>query len=345
MIDKILLGAVDTTGDAPDSALLTAAELARAYDAEVVVVRVLPPSGAHAVSELDGAPDPERDTDDLARCFPDVRARSRAASGQPMDALVEVARQEQPDLIVVSNLVGRDGNPSREQYRIPPDADRSSGRHGQPPSVASADTGGLGQAYRRDAADLDMAHHRPRALESSRARSMAGATVRSALVGVENTLHRLMVRHSIAALRLAIGATFLGFGVLKFFPNVSPAMNLATTTTDRLTFGVVGSSVSIILIATLESVIGICLLANRWMRLALSLLAVEMVGILSPIVLLTGRLFRGPYGAPTLEGQYVLKDIVLAAAGMVVAAATFRGGHLVSDEPSPTRHVDERDTP
>lgn len=38
----------------------------------------------------------------------------------------------------------------------------------------------------------------------------------------ENVLHHTLVRHSLTALRLAIGAVFLGFGVLKFFPGVSP---------------------------------------------------------------------------------------------------------------------------
>jgi uncharacterized membrane protein YkgB len=48
-----------------------------------------------------------------------------------------------------------------------------------------------------------------------------------------------------------------------------------------------------------------------------------MVGILSPVLLFPDRLFAGPHFAPTLEGQYVLKDIVLLAAGMVVAVAEF----------------------
>jgi uncharacterized membrane protein YkgB len=44
-------------------------------------------------------------------------------------------------------------------------------------------------------------------------------------------------------------------------------------------------------------------------------------------------MFSGPHDAPTLEGQYVLKDIILVAAGMAIAAGTFSGGRLVRDEP------------
>jgi uncharacterized membrane protein YkgB len=51
-----------------------------------------------------------------------------------------------------------------------------------------------------------------------------------------------------------------------------------------------------------------------------------MVGILSPLVLFFPELFPG---APTLEGQYVLKDIVLVAAGLVVTARAL-GAELVT---------------
>jgi uncharacterized membrane protein YkgB len=155
------------------------------------------------------------------------------------------------------------------------------------------------------------------------------------LVALENVIHGALVSHAITALRLSVGAVFLGFGVLKYFPHVSPAEGLAIRTVDLLTFGLVPWQVGIVAIATLECFIGICLLANRWMRLAVWLLAVQLIGILAPLVLLTGRLFSGPHHAPTLEGQYVLKDVILVAAGMVIAAGTFRGGRLVRDEPQP----------
>jgi uncharacterized membrane protein YkgB len=161
--------------------------------------------------------------------------------------------------------------------------------------------------------------------------------LKTRFVAVENTLHAALVRHGITALRVAVGLIFLGFGLLKFFPGVSPAENLAITTVDRLTFGLVPGGVGLVAIATLECFIGISLLANRWMRLAVWLLAVQLVGVLAPTVLLTSRLFSGPHHAPTLEGQYVLKDIILVAAGMVIAAGTFRGGRLVRDEPQPAR--------
>jgi len=155
------------------------------------------------------------------------------------------------------------------------------------------------------------------------------------LLHIENVIHHALVRHSVMALRISVGAVFLGFGLLKYFPGVSPAENLAKTTADLLTFGLVPGGVNIVIIATLECFIGLCLITGRGMRLAIWLLAFEFVGILSPLFLLPGRLFAGPHGAPTLEGQYVLKDVILVGAGMVIAAATFRGGRLVRNDLPP----------
>lgn len=152
----------------------------------------------------------------------------------------------------------------------------------------------------------------------------------------ENNVHHRLVLHGVAMLRVAVGAVFFGFGVLKYFPGVSPAQNLTEATTHILFLGLIPGSVALVMIATLECFIGICLLTGRWMRLALWLLAIEFVGILAPVFVLPGRLFAGPHHAPTLEGQYVLKDIILVAAGLVIAAGTFRGGRMVrSHLPAP----------
>jgi uncharacterized membrane protein YphA (DoxX/SURF4 family) len=139
------------------------------------------------------------------------------------------------------------------------------------------------------------------------------------------------IRHGIGLLRLSTGLIFLVFGILKFFPNVSPAQSLATATLSRLTVGLVPPSVGIILIASLETVIGMLLITGRKPRLVMWLLCIELVGILSPLVLLPGRLFTGPDHAPNIVGQYVLKDLILAAV-VVVFIATHRGGNLAGEK-------------
>ncbi|MGH3780173.1 MAG: hypothetical protein ACRDRO_05945 [Pseudonocardiaceae bacterium] len=151
----------------------------------------------------------------------------------------------------------------------------------------------------------------------------------------EAAIHRWLMRYSIAALRISMGMVYFGFGILKYFPGVSPAQDLALATTHLLSFGlvptVVPGGVAMALIATLECTIGLLLIAGRGLRLAISLLAGQLAGILSPAVLLAGRLFAGPHHMPTLEGQYVLKDVILVAVVMVIAT-TVRGGALTDCE-------------
>lgn len=141
-------------------------------------------------------------------------------------------------------------------------------------------------------------------------------------------MHRWLVRYSVAALRITLGLVFLGFGVLKYFPDVSPAQSLVEATMKKLTLGLLTGQPAMILVATLECVIGLSLLSRLGLRGVIYLLGLELLGILSPVVLLPHRVFGGPHGAPTLEGQYVLKDIVLVAAAMVVVAACFRGARI-----------------
>ncbi len=147
----------------------------------------------------------------------------------------------------------------------------------------------------------------------------------------EAAVHRWLMRYSIIALRIGMGAVYVQFGILKFFPGISPAQDLALATTHLLSFGlvpaVVPNGVALALIATLECAIGLLLISGRWLRVALGLLAGHLVGILSPAVLLAGRVFAGPHHMPTLEGQYVLKDVILLAVAMVIAT-TVRGGTL-----------------
>lgn len=143
-------------------------------------------------------------------------------------------------------------------------------------------------------------------------------------------LHRLLDRYSVGFLQISLGLVFLGFGALKFFPGLSPAEGIAAATIDRLTFGLVGGHTAVLLTAVLETFIGLTLVTGKLVRVGLVVLAGAFVGILSPLVLFTDELF--PHG-PSLLGQYVLKDIVLVAAALVVAAGAL-GSRLRSDSHS-----------
>ncbi len=133
-----------------------------------------------------------------------------------------------------------------------------------------------------------------------------------------------LTRYSISMLRISLGLIVLGFGVLKYFPGVSPAENLVKATTHAMTFGLVPDMIAIVGTATLECFIGLSLILARGLHVTIYLLLLWVIGILSPIVLLPYRLFSGPDHAPTLEGQYVIKDLVLFTASLVIASTLYR---------------------
>lgn len=156
------------------------------------------------------------------------------------------------------------------------------------------------------------------------------ASIRRLYDRLDTNLPRWMARDGVILLRVSLGIVFLWFGVLKFFPHLSPAQDLATRTMDALTLGKVPPAVSLPVLAAWECLIGIGLLSGILMRVTLLLMFVQMVGTVTPMFLFPNEVFlRFPY-APTLEGQYIIKNLVLISAGVVIGA-TVRGGRLVAD--------------
>ncbi|MGH3485006.1 MAG: DoxX family protein [Nocardioidaceae bacterium] len=132
-----------------------------------------------------------------------------------------------------------------------------------------------------------------------------------------------LARYSIDILRVCLGVVFLAFGVLKFIPDASPAQALVERTLDTLSLGIVSGQTALVMTALAECFIGITLITGKLLRAGLAVLAASMIGIMSPLVLFFTDMF--PADGPTLEAQYVFKDIVLIAAGLVIAARTLGG--------------------
>ncbi len=149
-----------------------------------------------------------------------------------------------------------------------------------------------------------------------------------ALIDVKLT--RWMARHGVALLRLSLGVVFLWFGGLKFFPGLSPAEDLAGRTITMMTFGTVPAAVSLPLLALWEVLIGLGFLTGRCMRATILLLAGQMLGTVTPLLFFPHETFTSYPIAPTLEGEYIIKNIVLLSAGLVLGAVV-RGGQVIAD--------------
>jgi uncharacterized membrane protein YkgB len=129
-----------------------------------------------------------------------------------------------------------------------------------------------------------------------------------------------LARYSFPLLRVTLGLVIFGFGFLKYFPGISPAQDLVLHVNRILTFGLVPDQVALPALATVECLLGLSLITGRGLRHVVYPLTAWAVAILLPLLLFPGELFSGPDHAPTLAGQYVLKDIILLAACLVVMA-------------------------
>ena len=155
-------------------------------------------------------------------------------------------------------------------------------------------------------------------------------SLRSTFFRFDVRLTRWTARHAIALLRVSLGLVYLWFGLLKFFPGMSPAQELAGRTIALLSFGLIAPGIAVPLLAVLETAIGLALVSGRWLRVTLLLLLGQMLGTITPLLFFPHETFTSFPFAPTLEGQYIIKNLVLVSAAIVLGG-TVRGGKLVAD--------------
>jgi uncharacterized membrane protein YkgB len=127
---------------------------------------------------------------------------------------------------------------------------------------------------------------------------------------------KIMRRTSRVAIRLSFGVIFIWFGILKPL-HLSPAEGLLKATVVWLPFG--SPDNWLIIIGWWEVIIGICFLFEKTTRLAIILLLTQMVGTFMPLVFLPEVTFQSNnILLPTLEGQYIIKNLIIISAALVL---------------------------
>lgn len=145
---------------------------------------------------------------------------------------------------------------------------------------------------------------------------------------IDSRITNWMARYGMIIMRIGLGIIFFWFGALKLVPGLSPAEELVRNTTYF-----VNPDWFIPILAVWEMAIGLGLIFGIFMRLTLLLLFLQMPGTALPLVVLPEAVWTVfPYGL-TLEGQYIIKNLVLIGAGLVLGG-TVRGGRL---DPNPDK--------
>lgn len=122
-----------------------------------------------------------------------------------------------------------------------------------------------------------------------------------------------MARIGIPFTRIGIGVVFLWFGALKLVPGLSPAEELV-----RNTIYFFDPEVFLPVLAVWEMLIGLGMITGKFMRLTILLLFLQMPGTALPLVLLPDAVWtQFPYGL-TLEGQYIVKNLVIIGSALVI---------------------------
>ena len=143
---------------------------------------------------------------------------------------------------------------------------------------------------------------------------------------IDRTITRYMARYGVTILRIGLGVVFLWFGALKLIPGLSPAEDLV-----RNTIFFVNPDLFQPVLAVWEMAIGLGLLIGRFLRFTLLLLFAQIPGTALPLLILPDTIWTVfPYGL-TLEGQYIIKNLVIIGSAIVIGG-TVRGGRM---EPEP----------
>jgi uncharacterized membrane protein YkgB len=138
--------------------------------------------------------------------------------------------------------------------------------------------------------------------------------LRSQARALDDTIVELMGRIGMPFLRIGIGVIFIWFGLLKPL-GLSPAAELLANTVYWWTPEIVVPA-----IGWWEVAIGVTFLIPQLTRIAIFLLAIQMPGTFLPLVLLPEVCFTViPWGL-TLEGQYIVKNLVIIGAALVIGS-------------------------
>ena len=133
----------------------------------------------------------------------------------------------------------------------------------------------------------------------------------------ERNIYRWMDENENWMLRVAMGIVFIWFGALKPL-GLSPAADLVAQTTFWIPIDNFNN-----VLGFWEILIGVSFMYKPLLRLALILLAFHMPGTALPFIILPEQTFASFPFVLTLEGQYIVKNLVLVAAAIAIGARMY----------------------
>lgn len=137
------------------------------------------------------------------------------------------------------------------------------------------------------------------------------------MLALDEKIIRIAKQLFIPFARVGFFILFFYFGFLKLI-DASPASPLAEALVSR-TVGMEYFDTLYIILALIECVIGVLFLVPKATRVVIPLLFFHMIIVCSPLFLVPDMAWVAMF-VPSLEGQYIIKNIVLVAAAIGVAS-------------------------
>ncbi|MHA2363472.1 MAG: hypothetical protein ACXAC7_05915 [Candidatus Hodarchaeales archaeon] len=131
-----------------------------------------------------------------------------------------------------------------------------------------------------------------------------------------------MEKFGFVLLQWSLGITFIWFGLLKPF-GLSPAEELAMALIDKVAWWIPYNYLLYIGLTIMEIAIIFLFLFRKTFRIAIFLLLIQMLLSAMPLLFLPELTFVDFPFVLTLEGQYIIKNIVLIS-GAIVLCGTVR---------------------
>lgn len=151
----------------------------------------------------------------------------------------------------------------------------------------------------------------------------ATPAISSMMSGVVERIEGAARRLAPLSVRFALATIMLWFGIPKLIPGGSPAEDIAVDTIAALTGGLVHGDTARILVGGMEVLIGLALVIGRAMPIVLLVVLAHMAGTFAPLALFPELTWHGP-AVGSLEGQYIIKNVMIIAGVIVLAGHGLR---------------------
>lgn len=155
-----------------------------------------------------------------------------------------------------------------------------------------------------------------------------GGPIARSLRAVDESTSKWMGKHGVLCLRVAMGVLYVWYGALKYFPGGGDDFReFSGRIIERLSLGLIQPLAGAMVLATLECLIGLGLLAGRLPRTVLALILLHLGMMCTPLFFEPESIWsRFPFML-TLTGKFMIRHLAMFIAAIVIVSSVAQRAH------------------